>query len=540
MSNAARFPLLLNGFMGTGKSTVLRLCAERLGAEAIAIDLDRRIEERAQKKVSEIFSELGEAGFRALEQAELRELRVEYAGKKWVVALGGGALLDRSARLDWLYGSTLVTLQAPAREILARVSAQDGTSGARPLLAGGDPLARIEQLLSERAAAYAECHGVVHTAGKSPAQVADEVLSILYRAPVPVASGLESYTVEIGSGNLEACLEPWLGGASGALLVSDETVFPLYGPRAEGPLARAISGARGRVLLQSGEEFKNLAGLERIYAGAYEHSLDRKAVLVGLGGGVVTDMTGFAAATWVRGVTWFGAPTTLLSMVDASVGGKTAVDYQFAKNSIGAFWQPSGVVCDVSTLQTETERAYLGALSEVIKTALIGDLELFELLEKRAPEVRARSPELLEQMVRRCVAVKARVVALDPRESGIRAHLNLGHTIGHALESAGGYSKLTHGEAVSLGLVAALRLGERLGHTSAELTARVLALLDRLGLPKSLGRAELIEATGLIGRDKKRSGDNMTFVFARAVGDVFRESVPLKELERYAPELADS
>jgi shikimate kinase / 3-dehydroquinate synthase len=538
MSKVARFPLLLNGFMGTGKSAVLGLCAERLGA--FAIDLDQRIVERTKKSIAEIFAERGEVGFRALERDELFRLAEEFAEKKWVVALGGGALLDRSARLDWLYRSTIVTLAAPAREILARVSAQDGArGGVRPLLAGSDPLARIEQLLAERAPAYAECHGIVHTEGKSPDQVAREVLALFERAPVPVASGLESYTVEIGSGNLEARLGPWLARATGALLVSDETVFPLYGARAEKTLHTAVSGPKGLVLLKPGEQFKNLSGLERIYGAAYEHTLDRKAVFVGLGGGVVTDMTGFAAATWVRGVRWFGVPTTLLSMVDASVGGKTAVDYELAKNSIGAFWQPSGVVCDVSTLASESERAYRGALSEVVKTALIGDPQLFELLEEEAPEILLRNPALLERVVSACIAVKARIVALDPRESGIRAHLNLGHTLGHALESAGGYSKLTHGEAVSLGLVAALRLGEHLGHTPSSLTGRVVALLGRLGLPSRLDRAELTGATALIGRDKKRAGANMTFVFTRAVGDVFRETVPLGELERLAPELGD-
>jgi shikimate kinase / 3-dehydroquinate synthase len=530
------FPLLLNGFMGTGKSTVARLCAAELGAEAV--DLDERIVLRTGKSIADLFAEQGEAAFRALEQEELRRLEAEFRGRKWVVALGGGALLDRSARLHWLYRSTIVTLRASAREILARVSAQDGATGARPLLRAPDPLARIEQLLLERAPAYAECHGEVSTEGKEPALIAKDVVSIFRRSPVPVASGLESYRVEIGSGILEGFVGPEARGASGALLVSDKTVFPLYGQGVLEAL-REVSLSPGHTLLTPGEEFKNLASLESIYRQAYELSLDRKAVFVGLGGGVVTDMTGFAAATWVRGVRWLGAPTTLLSMVDASVGGKTAVDFELAKNSVGAFWQPSGVVCDVRTLKTETDRAYRGALSEVIKTALIGDPGLFELLEKEPRAILARDPALLEVIVRASVRVKAQVVALDPRESGIRAHLNLGHTIGHALESAGGYSKLTHGEAVSLGLVAALRLGTQLGRTPEELTRRVERLLGTLGLPRELSRGDLTEAATLVGRDKKRAGKNVTFVFARAVGDVFREPVALSELERLSPGLAD-
>jgi shikimate kinase/3-dehydroquinate synthase len=268
--------------------------------------------------------------------------------------------------------------------------------------------------------------------------------------------------------------------------------------------------------------------------------MDRKATFVGLGGGVVTDMTGFAAATWVRGVRWIGLPTTLLSMVDASVGGKTAVDFHTAKNSVGAFWQPGGVICDVQTLKTETDRAYVGALSEVVKTALIGDPELFVLLERNPDAIVARDPTLVGEVVDRCVRVKARVVALDERESGVRATLNLGHTIGHALEASSGYMGLTHGEAVSLGLVAALRLGEKRGHTSPALTQRVVALLEKLGLPRKLSADDLRKSSELLGHDKKRAGANIRFVYAREVGRVDTEAIDLDELIRLTPELADS
>jgi 3-dehydroquinate synthetase len=222
------------------------------------------------------------------------------------------------------------------------------------------------------------------------------------------------------------------------------------------------------------------------------------------------------------------------------VGGKTAVDFHTAKNSVGAFWQPAGVICDVDVLRTETDRAFLGALSEVVKTAIIGDPTLFELLEDQAEAVVARDLSVIQEVVDRCVRVKARVVALDERESGIRATLNLGHTIGHALESAGGYTGLTHGEAVSLGLVAALRLGEKKGQTPAELTERVLRLLKKLRLPHHLTREDLGESTQLIGHDKKRAGSSVRFVYARGVGDVVTEAIDLEELVRLTPDLADS
>jgi 3-dehydroquinate synthetase len=208
------------------------------------------------------------------------------------------------------------------------------------------------------------------------------------------------------------------------------------------------------------------------------------------------------------------------------------------KNSVGAFWQPSLVVCDVDWLETESERNYVGALAEVVKTALIGDPALFELLEAEPARVRARDLDLLTDIVRRCVAVKARIVGLDERESGLRAVLNLGHTVGHALEALGEYKRYTHGEAVSLGLVAALRLGERLGQTSRVVAERVEALLRRLGLPVELPRSELAAASELLGHDKKRAGSALKFIFVREVGDVRVERLVLEDLREWVAAMA--
>jgi shikimate kinase/3-dehydroquinate synthase len=292
------------------------------------------------------------------------------------------------------------------------------------------------------------------------------------------------------------------------------------------------------VVLPPGEQAKQLATIERIYRAALDHGLDRQAKFLALGGGVITDMTGFAAATWLRGVRWVGAASTLLAMVDASVGGKTGVDFGPAKNSVGAFWQPSGVICDTTLLATETERAYRGALAEVVKTALIGDPGLFELLENEAAGVDDRDPELLSEIVRRSVALKAWVVATDERESGIRAWLNLGHTVGHALEAQGNYLRLTHGEAVSLGLVAALKIGARLGRTPPPLVERTSELLRRLGLPCDLSSEPLSEAAELLTHDKKRAGRRIRFVLAQSVGEVVLESLELSEVKALTCALA--
>jgi shikimate kinase/3-dehydroquinate synthase len=250
-----------------------------------------------------------------------------------------------------------------------------------------------------------------------------------------------------------------------------------------------------------------------------EAGADRDAVVVGHGGGVVTDMAGFAAAVLLRGVRWVALPTTLLAMVDASVGGKTGVDLGPAKNAVGAFHQPSAVVVDTAHVATESARAYAGGLAEVVKSAAIGDAALFEALEAGADAVRAREPAMVEELVYRSVAVKAAVVARDEREAGDRALLNFGHTVGHALEAEGGFTRLTHGEAVALGMVAALRIGTALGVTDAGLAERVTALLARLGLPTDLDAQPLGAALPFVGLDKKRRGGAIRFVLLRRLGE---------------------
>lgn len=529
-------PLLLTGFMATGKSTVGRRLAELTSRPFV--DLDASIEAEQGRIISALFSERGESAFRALERETLERLLSERAKEAPVVALGGGALLERPFRVEVLSRAVVVTLTASADEILRRLEAEPGAREKRPLLTDRDPRARIAELLAVRQTSYQESHGSVACDGRTIESIAEDVRAIWSRNAVAVAAGAASYSVVIGSEFVERELGRLLGKPSGTLLVSDTTVEPLHG----GPALAALSGLGARtseVLLPPGEQHKTLEGLQAIFHGAAGLGLDRQGVLVGLGGGVVTDMTGFAAATWMRGIRWIGIPTTLLAMVDASVGGKTAVDFHEAKNAVGAFWQPSGVICDVSVLATETERMFRGALSEVIKTALIGDPELFTLLEAQTAALLRRDVQLLAEVVDRCVRVKARVVSLDEREQGIRAWLNLGHTIGHALESAGGYAALTHGEAISLGLIAALRLGERLGHTPRDLTARVTRLLVELGLPHELGRPQLERATSLLRLDKKRARDAVKFVFAEDVGRVSTTSLPLADLARWTPELAD-
>jgi shikimate kinase/3-dehydroquinate synthase len=521
-------PLLLTGFMATGKSTLGQQLAQRTGRRFV--DLDRSIEAQAGKSVAQIFSDQGEAHFRELERQALQDVLQASDGP--VVALGGGTLLSRAARLQALEQAVVVALHANA-EVLAERIAQAGAT--RPL-AAASKREQLEILLAQREAGYAEAHAHLHTDTTPLAELVVQTQSIWQREPIAVAAGLGSYAVDVSNKTSSVWLPQVLHGVSKALLLSDETVAGLYGAEAR---AQISEGGRSctSITIKPGEEHKNPQTLFEIWQQALDAGADRKTVVVGLGGGVVTDIAGFVAATWMRGVPWLGMPTTLLAMVDASVGGKTAVDLGAAKNAVGAFWQPKAVLCDIARLASEPERGYRGALAEVVKTALIGDPALFELLETQAPALLARQPEIVLEIVRRCVSVKASVVSRDERETGLRAALNLGHTLGHALEAHGGYGRLTHGEAVSLGLVAALRIGERLQVTPSELVARTLAVLERLGLPTDPQAHGLAQAAKLVGYDKKRAGAEVRFVLVSALGSVQFKSLAVSDVQTYAEQL---
>jgi shikimate kinase/3-dehydroquinate synthase len=521
-------PLLLTGFMATGKSTLGQELGHRLGRRFV--DLDSSIEAQAGRPIAQIFSEQGEAHFRELERQAL--LPLLDASDAPVVALGGGALLKRELRLQALEKAVVIALHAKPETLARRVSEAGPT---RPLGGLGNR-DQLELLLTQRASGYAEAHAHLHTDSTPASSLAAQAAAIWQREPIAVAAGLQSYAVDVANGSTANWLSQVLHGVSQTLLLSDETVAGLYGAEVKGQLLRDGKSC-SEITIAPGEEHKNPQTLFEIWQRCLSAGADRKSVFVGLGGGVVTDITGFAAATWMRGVPWLALPTTLLAMVDASVGGKTAVDLGEAKNAVGAFWQPRGVLCDIARLTSEPERGYRSALAEVVKTALLGDPALFELLENQAPAVLARQPEVVLTMVRRCVAVKASVVSRDERESGLRAALNLGHTLGHALEAHGGYGRLTHGEAVSLGLVAALRIGERLQITPSELVSRALRLLDRLGLPTNPQEHGLAQAAKLVGYDKKRAGTQLQFVLVSALGEIVFKPLPVVDVQAYAEQL---
>lgn len=498
--------ILLSGFMGAGKSAAGRLLAQRLGLDWL--DLDAEVERRSGATVSDIFRDRGERGFRELERDCLLDV-LSLPGAR-VVSLGGGALLDRSTRLEALARARVFHLGVTASTAFARARAAP-----RPLLASATDAAR---LLAERREAYAECHSSVDA--EAPlATVVDGLAALAERRLVAVAAGLQSYCVEVGSGVIPARAGALLADATSALVVSDHTVAALHGDSVLRAL-RAHGPDVGLWCMPPGERSKCSQNLFDLWQELKALRVDRRGRVLALGGGVVSDLAGFAASTWQRGVAWAAMPTTLLAAVDASVGGKTAIDLGEAKNAVGTFWQPSSVVCDVSLLATEPQSGFVAGLAEVVKSALIGDPALFSLLESDPDGVLARSPELVAELVERSVRVKASIVSRDVRESGERRLLNLGHTVGHALEAAEGYGLLSHGAAVSLGMVLALELGVRLRVTAPELVSRVEHLLRALGLPTRAEPVAIDRALHLLEHDKKREGDAIRFVLVHDIGDV--------------------
>ena len=333
-----------------------------------------------------------------------------------------------------------------------------------------------------------------------------------------VALGERSYTIDIGAGLIDdpARFAPHVRGRT-AVLVTNETVAPLYGNRLEQALQRA--GARTlRVVLPDGEEHKDWQTLDRVFAALLEARVGRSAILVALGGGVVGDIAGFAAAAYQRGIAHLQVPTTLLAQVDSSVGGKTAINHALGKNMIGAFHQPVAVVADTGTLATLPPREYAAGLAEIVKYGAIFDTAFLSWIESREQALLAREPEALAHAILRSCEIKADIVARDERESGARALLNFGHTFGHAIESASGYGKLLHGEAVAIGMAMAARFSARLGRIPAADPQRLAGLLSRLGLPVEAPRFPVRTWLEYMGRDKKNEDGSITLILLDAMG----------------------
>ncbi|MBN1399855.1 MAG: 3-dehydroquinate synthase [Anaerolineae bacterium] len=503
--------VVITGFMGTGKSIVARQIAEELGRPYV--DMDDEIVRRAGKSIPQIFAVDGEATFRRYE----RMLCDELSGQQGlVIATGGGALVDDHNRESMLRSGHVICLDCEPAELLHRLRGDTG----RPMLWADDPEDRLLKLLAARQEAYAQIPHHIDTTYRSAEQVVAEIVRLLaLGARVwSIVTPTGSYAVHLRPGGLEhlGALVRAQGIVSRLVVVSDGNVWPLYGKRVLDGLWQSQYEVTS-VVLPAGEQHKDLDTVRTLYDRFVEAGLDRSGAVIALGGGVITDMAGFAAATFMRGVSLVQVPTTLLGMVDASVGGKVAVDHPRGKNLIGAFVRPLLVMLDPWALRSLPETEFRAGLAEIIKAGIIGDAELFEAFEART------SGELdVRWLIERALQVKIDVVEQDPYETGRRAVLNLGHTFAHALEVLSEYN-LHHGLAVSAGTAAAACVAEQLGLCSEATRERIVSVLHAHGLPTSCNTHPPQAVYEAMRADKKRRGSTLRFILPKTIGEVIIE-----------------
>ncbi len=526
---------MLVGLMGAGKSVIGRRLAAHLGMDFR--DSDVEIEAAAGRSVPELFSQFGEAHFRAGERRVVRRL---LEGPPIVLATGGGAFMDPATRAVIRGHGTSVWLRAPLPLLLRRVALRRN----RPLLANSDPAGTLRALMEQRYPIYAEADIVVDCTDDTPDQTTARVASALaaWRAPdrLPVRTSAGGYDVLVGDGLLHragALLAPVLPQKR-VVVITDANVAPLHGATLAQSLAAAGFESR-QIVVAPGETSKSLTSFSALAEEVLATGVERRTAVLALGGGVVGDLAGFVAAVTLRGLPFVQLPTTLLAQVDSSVGGKTGINTSRGKNLLGAFYPPRMVIADTATLATLPPREKRAGYAEVVKAGLIGDAGFYGWCEQEGARVVADDRDAQAEAVLRACAFKAAVVGDDEREerpNNGRALLNLGHTFGHAIEADCGYGVVLHGEAVAVGLGLAFRLSAALGHCDAQLAGRVEAHLASVGLPADLGmlnrRFSAARLMGLMQRDKKMRDGRLHFVLARGIGEAFTAAdVPPEAVE---------
>ena len=545
---------ILIGPPGSGKSAAGRLVAARRGIPFV--DLDDAIEAAAGRPIPAIFESEGEAGFRSRERAAVAAIvragereQMSAAGRRptrfetgagrdgdrdggainRIVAVGAGCIVDPGNRWRLFHAGRVLSLWAPPNVLLRRLRG----AAARPLLTGRDPRLLLDGLLEQRARWYAAGEPV-DASGRliSLAARIEERLSStppsgtsLLRAETPIGR------VTIGDGDaLPRLLEALAGlDARRIAVVSEPVAWRLHGER----LASALSAAGLDVvtlLMPTGEAAKTVGAYARLVRSMAIARLERGDPIVAIGGGALGDVAGFAAATYLRGVPLIHVPTTLVAQIDSAIGGKTAIDIPEGKNLVGAFHQPRAVVADVATLATLPTRQRRAALGEAIKYAALGDEALFGLLEREAGSLargrRAFGSGAMAELVERCAWAKVEIVAADQREQAGRLVLNLGHSIGHAVEAAAGYRRILHGEAVAHGLRGALAVGMACGVTPPERAERIEGLLAAAGLAQEPPGVTEDAVRKHLSRDKKHAGGRLRWVLPTGSGVVVRSDVP--------------
>ena len=526
-TNAPRRSLVLVGMMGAGKSSVGKRLAVRLGLPFV--DADEEIEAGARMTIPEIFEKFGEPYFR---DGERRVIARVLEQGPCVLSTGGGAFMNASTRERIARSGVSIWLKPDFEVLLRRVRKRSN----RPLLQTADPEGTLRRLLEERSPVYALADITIESREGPHDSVVEQILAALEAgvAPAPgprvvrVDLGARAYEIVIGEGVLASAGDriKALFPQARAAIVTDENVAAHWLAPLQQSLAAAGIEAHA-IVCPAGETSKSYAEFARVSDALIGARIERRDIVVALGGGVIGDLAGFAAATLRRGVDTVQIPTSLLAQVDSSVGGKTGINSALGKNLIGAFQQPRVVLADAGVLRTLPEREFRAGYAEVVKYGLIDDRDFFDWLEANHRDIFAGGPARGQAIAVSCAA-KARVVASDETEQGARALLNLGHTFGHALEALAHYDPavLVHGEGVAVGLACAFRFSQALGHCSGQDVTRVERHLAAVGLPTriqdiaglSVTPAKMLEA---MRQDKKVERGRLTFILARGVGESF-------------------
>lgn len=540
--------VFLIGLSGSGKSTVGRLLAQHLGR--LLIDIDALIEQEYGERIPVIFNRHGEAYFRSLESRILAQA-VQHRDEAIIVTGGGVVVLAENRALMVRHG-VRVFMQVAPHVSLARLQAQHAreqqqgyTPEIRPLLSGPDPLTNLQEMLTARELWYREAEVICSTQDKSVEQITMEIIAMLTDLNlsakvdpivrhVHVGIGYDAVVDWGGLRRLPFYLQQ-LQMPPRVFVVTDSNIHDIYIPSMVENLIAA--GFEPHVYaIPAGEGSKSQQQLFMLYDWLLELHAERREAIIALGGGVVGDLVGFAASTYLRGVPLIQIPTSLLAQVNSAIGGKTGINHTRGKNLIGAFYHPRLVLADPSVLSSLPVRSRTEGWAEIVKYGIILDAELFTLLDAHADVLRKFSQvpaALLCQIIARCIDLKVAVIENDEREQGLRAILNYGHTFGHALENVSGYGEWLHGEAVSIGMVVAAALAQEAGLFAASDVARQNQLLAALGLPIVYsGSAQARDILVAMQLDKKVVGKQLRWIMPKKIGEVVAMPLPAELVER--------
>ena len=506
--------IIITGMMGVGKTVIGKKLAEKINLAFL--DLDEHIEKKSCLKVAQIFSRFGEACFRKMEREACEEIS---RMKDVVISTGGRTLLDEKNLSLLASSGIIITLLCSPEKILHRIKSDRGK---RPLIASNSKEAFF-RIYRERKPQYLKLPNKLDVSHLKPDEVVEKIIKLINgeESHFEMTTGGKKSSVLVRAGtinNISAFFKDFYHGKK-VFILSDEKVFSLYGKK----LIRGLHEVDLKeevFLLPHGERHKNLSSVKKIYHWLQEKDATRSDLFISFGGGVISDIGGFAASTFHRGMILVNIPTTLLAQVDASIGGKNGVNLREAKNQIGTFYFPKYVVIDPLFIGTLGLKQMQEGLIEALKTGIIADKELFHLIKNHVSELMLKDVRLLEQVITRAVKVKSNVVTKDPYEKNIRGTLNLGHTFGHALEGFYKYRRLSHGQAVGLGMICAAKLGMLLNLTSENFLSELKEVLAEMKAPARLKNMNASRILSLMQYDKKKRAGKILFIVPKKIGEV--------------------